>query len=77
MRAKNKPGNYLLSQSLARLVPSALEGLTTEFGMGSGVAPPVWSPGNLSNRLSRERQLHCFAKKNKVVKPHGRLVRLS
>lgn len=27
-------------------VPSALEGLTTVFGMGTGVAPPVLAPGN-------------------------------
>ena len=44
---KIDPGNDLLSQSLARLVPSALVGLTTEFGMGSGVAPPEKPPGNL------------------------------
>ena len=25
-------------------VSSALEGLTSEFGMGSGVAPPPWPP---------------------------------
>ena len=27
-------------------VSSALEGLTAEFGMGSGVPPPEWPPGN-------------------------------
>ena len=43
---KNKPGDYLLSRSLAESLPSALGGLTSEFGMGSGVSPPVWSPGN-------------------------------
>ena len=37
---KINPGNDLLFQYLAVLVPSALVGLTTEFGMGSGVAPP-------------------------------------
>ena len=26
-------------------VSSALEGLTSEFGMESGVPPPPWSPG--------------------------------
>ena len=41
------PGDVLLSHTVARGVPSALEGLTTVFGMGTGVAPPVWSPGNL------------------------------
>ena len=28
-------------------VPSALEGLTSVFGMGTGVPPPVWPPENL------------------------------
>ena len=39
-----RPGNVLLSHTLARAVPSALEGLTSEFEMGSGVAPPTSSP---------------------------------
>ena len=34
---KNAPGNALLSQKVAQLVPSALKGLTTVFGMGTGV----------------------------------------
>jgi hypothetical protein len=34
-----KSGGVLLSHAAARVVPSTLEGLTTEFGMGSGVAP--------------------------------------
>jgi hypothetical protein len=28
-------------------VPSALEGLTSVFGMGTGGSPPPWSPDNL------------------------------
>ena len=35
------PGDVLLSHTVSRAVPSALEGLTSEFGMGSGVAPPL------------------------------------
>ena len=35
------PGDDLLSHAVARAVPWALEGLTTVFGMGTGVAPPV------------------------------------
>src|SRR4051812_34521077 len=42
-----KPGNDLLSHARARAVPSALEGLTSEFGMGSGMAPPTSSPEKL------------------------------
>ena len=36
----HKSGNDLLSHRVSPAVPSAQEGLTTEFGMGSGVAPP-------------------------------------
>jgi hypothetical protein len=43
---RNKPGNDLLSHTRARAVPSALEGLTSEFEMGSGMAPPTSSPEN-------------------------------
>jgi hypothetical protein len=41
----NYPGDDLLSRAAASAVPSALEGLTSVFGMGTGVAPPVRSPG--------------------------------
>jgi len=34
------PGNDLLSHTVARAVPSALGGLTSVFGMGTGVSPP-------------------------------------
>ena len=33
------PGDDLLSHTVTRAVPSALEGLTTVFGMGTGVYP--------------------------------------
>ena len=42
---RKKPGSDLLSHPLAEAVPSALEGLTTVFGMGTGVSPPVQPPG--------------------------------
>ncbi len=46
MRYKSKrPGGYLLSHGLGSAVSSAVEGLTSEFGMGSGVSPPLWPPG--------------------------------
>src|SRR5208282_5686485 len=35
------PGNDRLSHAVTRAVPWALEGLTTVFGMGTGVTPPV------------------------------------
>ena len=39
------PGSDLLSHAVTSAVPSALEGLTTVFGMGTGVAPPALPPG--------------------------------
>ena len=44
-RGEKNPGNVLLSHQAALTVPSALEGLTSVFGMGTGVAPPLMSPG--------------------------------
>ena len=41
------PGSDLLSHAVAHAVPSALEGLTSVFGMGTGVSPPQWPPGIL------------------------------
>jgi hypothetical protein len=34
-------------------VPSALEGLTAVFGMGTGVSPPPWRPETLLTALRR------------------------
>jgi hypothetical protein len=85
-RDKKKPGNDLLSHSAARAVPSARAGLTSVFGMGTGVSPPLWSPGFLFVRhhcgtaplrgrsLSKQR---FFVLINFMVKPHGLLVLVS
>ncbi len=40
-------------------VSSALEGLTAEFGMGSGVPPPEWPPGN-SYVIYKENRRRIF-----------------
>jgi hypothetical protein len=45
LHGNENPGNVLLSHQVALTVPSALEGLTAVFGMGTGVTPPPWSPG--------------------------------
>ena len=42
------PGTDLLSHTLAGAVSSALEGLTSGFGMEPGVSPPVWAPGKIN-----------------------------
>ena len=44
-----KSGGVLLSQGLSSQVPSALEGLTSVFGMGTGVTPPLWPPKSVVN----------------------------
>ena len=36
-----KSGGDLLSQGVSPQVPSALAGLTSVFGMGTGVTPPL------------------------------------
>jgi hypothetical protein len=50
-----KSGGVLLSHAVTHVVPSALQGLTTEFGMGSGVTPAVWPPETL-----RQFSVFCF-----------------
>ena len=40
------PGNDLVSHKVALAVPSALRGLTSVFGMGTGVTLSVRSPEN-------------------------------
>jgi hypothetical protein len=37
-------GSDLLSHLVTQAVPSAREGLTSGFGMGPGVSPPLWPP---------------------------------
>ena len=39
-------GNHLRSHTLTRAVPSAQRGLTSVFGMGTGVTLAVYSPAN-------------------------------
>jgi hypothetical protein len=40
-------GGDLRSHTVTRAVSSALRGLTSVFGMGTGVTPAVWPPENL------------------------------
>ena len=77
----NYPGSDLLSHAVTSAVPSALEGLTSVFGMGTGVAPPASPPG--IGRQSNTLILECSQATSRahmhqcnVVKPHGRLVPL-
>ena len=43
---QKKSGSDLLSRAVSRGVPSALEGLTSVFGMGTGGTPPTLPPEN-------------------------------
>ena len=43
-RSGGGAGDGLLSRALSGGVPSTLQGLTAVFGMGTGVAPALWSP---------------------------------
>ena len=41
------PGSDLLSHTVSRAVPSAVSGLTSVFGMGTGGTPSIWPPETL------------------------------
>jgi hypothetical protein len=40
------PGSVLLSHPVTQAVPSTLGGLTSVFGMGTGVSLSLWPPEN-------------------------------
>ena len=46
-------GNDLLSHTLSRAVQSALRGLTSVFGMGTGGSPAIRSPTTCSRVSAR------------------------
>jgi hypothetical protein len=49
------PGGDLRSRAVTSAVSSAQQGLTSVFGMGTGVTPAVWLPGK-SGSSGRERE---------------------
>ena len=51
----NNPGDDLFSRKAALSVSSALESLTSVFGMGTGVASPPESPGFVASGRGRQR----------------------
>ncbi len=55
-------GTDLLSHTANRAVPSALEGFTIEFEMGSGVAPPQKAPDKSISLHSRDSNFKCIFK---------------
>ena len=50
---REKSGGDLLSQGVSAQVPSALEGLTSVFGMGTGVTPPREPPSLMLEESNR------------------------
>ena len=83
----NKVRGDLLSHTVTRAVPSAQEGLTSEFGMGSGVTLPLSPPellGEYHCTTIQEGETRITStllpgtrERKEVVKPHDRLVRVS
>ena len=59
-----KSGGDLLSQGVSPQVPSALVGLTSVFGMGTGVTPPLWPPKSV---VKRERHTALNPLKNSIA----------
>ena len=56
-RNKHRPGDYLLFQGVAPQVPSAPKSLTTVFGMGTGVASSLASPGKIKLIHQRSKKI--------------------
>ena len=63
-------GNHLRSHTLTRAVPSAQRGLTSVFGMGTGVTLAVYSPANLGVLLVLFLPSVCSDNLNRAVKTH-------
>ena len=60
------PGTGLLWQGEASL-PSALEGLTAEFDMGSGVTPPLEAPGLCTQYINSADTYNYISEKHWAV----------
>jgi hypothetical protein len=61
-------GDDLLSHTLSRAVQSALRGLTSVFGMGTGISPAVKSPASLTcTRYSRHSALSVIPRRTCYV----------
>ena len=54
---QRNPGGVLLSQGATPQVPSAQAGLTSVFGMGTGVTPPLWPPEHLLSMVREHLEL--------------------
>src|SRR5579862_773250 len=61
-RFENYPGSDLRSHTVTRAVSSAQRGLTSVFGMGTGVTPAIWPPGKSISKSYERRGLRVFRK---------------
>lgn len=59
---QNYAGDHLISHTLTRAVPSAQRGLTSVFGMGTGVTLAVNSPANCRTRSRDRSQLNRLSR---------------
>jgi hypothetical protein len=64
----NNPGGFLLSHTVARAVPSAPRGLTSVFGMGTGVALSTQPPENFFERTILVLELSNLKNENQSTK---------
>ena len=72
---QEKSGGVLLSQAVSHQVPSAQEGLTSVFGMGTGVTPPLWPPKSVVNLIAALNSAllkDSIASTNIIVNPSPR-----
>src|SRR5580765_8453916 len=64
-------GDDLLSHTLSRAVQSALRGLTSVFGMGTGGSPAVRSPTFCGGSHLRSFPKLCFRSSQRGLAPRG------
>ena len=74
--SSKKSGGVLLSQAVSRQVPSAQKGLTSVFGMGTGVTPSLKPPKSVVKGV-RHHGAHLLlenstASTNVIVNPSPR-----
>ena len=73
---KGKDGDDLLSHSVPAAVPSACQGLTSVFGMGTGGSPELSSPSKRGAKVYRRKRRVKRRAISVRVKPNGSLVRV-
>ena len=69
-----KSGGVLLSQGVYPQVPSALAGLTSVFGMGTGVTLSLWPPKSVVKEVPRRTSEDSRASTSCSIQALGRLV---